>query len=89
MATNDKVTTVEHKRRLMAFGCCPVTGGLPTRMTKKSFKKLCEHWRTKGETFSQGDGRKFSLICGKCGGNKPRELKYLPVKHLKQLERMA
>ncbi len=84
MATNGKGTTTEHKQMLMKIGSCPITGGVKTRMTKKSFKMACMHWRTRAEGFSRGDGRDFSRICKKCGGRKPRELEYVQVMTVKK-----
>ena len=38
----------------MTIRVCPITGGGPTRMTRKTFKRMCAAWRDKSNKHCAG-----------------------------------
>ena len=56
---------------------CPITNGLPTRMLKKTAKKLCKHHQdTLQKAFKNGE-RMVQYRCGSCKGKYPSELAFI------------
>lgn len=56
---------------------CPITFGLPTKMTEKGFDRSCQEKQQDVVRSCKGSmsGRKKNVICSVCKGeNKPAEL---------------
>jgi len=67
----------------MTIRVCPITGGRPTRMTRKTFKRMCAAWRDKSNKHCAGGSWGISgeatqsKYCSECGGRKPEELTFI------------
>ena len=59
---------------------CPVTHGLPTRLSRESFAAACDARRTMGEKSWPDGGMLFFKICGICNANhQPQELEIIDM----------
>lgn len=68
---------------------CPITHGLPTRMTKKSFERACRENRHKGNCSSFHQGKrehpvKSTLCLARKTNDKPVELDFVSLREMKK-----
>ena len=68
---------------------CPITHGLPTRMTRKSFERACRENRQKGNCTHYHQGKREpppkSMLClARKTSNKPAELDFVSLMDMKK-----
>lgn len=80
------IGTSEAEDRSIVLKQCPVTCGLPTRMTEKGFNNACKHQRTNLVAWNGYHKKEERLTwCGVCRGKKrPAELEIIPLADLQQ-----
>lgn len=73
-------------KQCQAVRICPVTNGLPTAMTEKSFKKLCKQAREQDRLAGALDNRAWKFThCASCKGKQyPHELRIVPLAELER-----
>ena len=74
MATNPKTSHWKDCKEMINLSACPITGGLPTKMSRKAFASMCGKYRRNEVKLPSGMGRNIvnssaakMLPCETCG----------------------
>ncbi len=87
-ATESRKTLARQAFDGMVIRICPVTGGVPTRMLRQSFERLCERYRDRvtmamqRQAWSKGGEYANLRFCADCGGEVPPELDFIDAGEL-------